>query len=343
MTDGDDQPDDLLRERAQGSRWKLWFFLEADRTLVVGVVLLAFFLTIQVWAMLYPGSETTLRTTSSVAYLFQGFLTATITGVTLVVTLNQLVLSQELGAVGDQRERMDGAMEFREDAAALLGAPVSPARPAQFLRAFVQVAGERASTLQATVPRDTDLAAAVDDLEDSITGNAEPVAEGLDGATFGEFEVTAAALDFNYSRKVFAARRLRSEFADELGEESATALDELIEILELYGPAREHVKTLYFRWALIDLSRVILWSALPALAVSLFMIAFFDPSTFVADVFGVSGLVLAVTLASTVAVVPFVVLLAYVLRIATVTKHTLSIGPFVLRETDQVEEVEWGS
>ncbi|MFC7175897.1 hypothetical protein [Halosegnis marinus] len=42
-----------------------------------------------------------------------------------------------------------------------------------------------------------------------------------------------------------------------------------------------------------------------------------------------------------VAVAPFVILLAYVLRIATVTKHTLSIGPFILRETEGATEVEW--
>jgi hypothetical protein len=34
-------------------------------------------------------------------------------------------------------------------------------------------------------------------------------------------------------------------------------------------------------------------------------------------------------------------LLAYVVRIATVTKHTLSVGPFILRESDDVTEVEW--
>jgi hypothetical protein len=36
-----------------------------------------------------------------------------------------------------------------------------------------------------------------------------------------------------------------------------------------------------------------------------------------------------------VAVAPFAVLLAYVLRIATVTGRTLSIGPFILRETER--------
>ncbi len=36
--------------------------------------------------------------------LFQALITGTITAVTLVLTLNQLVLSQELGAVGDLRD-----------------------------------------------------------------------------------------------------------------------------------------------------------------------------------------------------------------------------------------------
>jgi hypothetical protein len=47
--------------------------------------------------------------------LFQGLLTSIITGVTFVLTLSQLFLSQEQGPVGDQRERMEGAMSFRKD------------------------------------------------------------------------------------------------------------------------------------------------------------------------------------------------------------------------------------
>ena len=38
---------------------------------------------------------------------------------------------------------------------------------------------------------------------------------------------------------------------------------------------------------------------------------------------------------------PFLILISYVVRITNITKHTLSIGPFILRETDEVEEVEW--
>jgi|GEM_PF-760749 hypothetical protein len=36
---------------------------------------------------------------------------------------------------------------------------------------------------------------------------------------------------------------------------------------------------------------------------------------------------------------PFAVLLAYLLRVLTVMKRTLAIGPFILRETEQLEAV----
>ena len=80
---------------------------------------------------------------------------------------------------------------------------------------------------------------------------------------------------------------------------------------------------------------------MPALLVSAAMIAFFDAADYAGTVAGVDTLVVAVAAATTLAVLPFMLLIAYVMRIATVTKHTLSIGPFILRETDDVSEVEW--
>jgi len=331
--DGDDRPNDQLRARAAESRTKLWLYLEADRRLVVAGLVVVVFLAVLAVGVLLPSAATKLRGTDAVETLFQGFLTATITGVTLVLTLNQLVLSQELGAVGDQRERMTGALQFREDAADLLETPVSPARPSQFLRALVQVAGSRARTLRDAAGPDHDEVAA---LTGSLIDNADRVAGDLDGAQFGEFDVLSAALNFNYSWKIFAAKRIRETAP--LGDDAESALDALIDTLELFGPAREHFKTLYFQWELINLSRGILAAALPALLVAIGMIAFFDPAGPASRAVGVVPIV-AVT--STVSVLPFLVLLAYVLRIATVTKHTLSIGSFILRETDRVEEVEW--
>ncbi|MFB6139732.1 MAG: hypothetical protein ABEJ26_04780 [Halosimplex sp.] len=339
----DDAPDDLLRERADESRLKLWVLLEADRWLVSGILLALVFLVLAGTGYLYPPAESAVRTSDSVDTLFQGFLTATITGVTLVLTLNQLVLSQELGAVKDQRDRMEGAMQFREDVADVVHAPVSPSRPAQFLRALVQVSGDRSADLRdAVADADGDLREEVTDLTDSLVENADRVAAGLDDARFGEFDVISSALNFNYSWKIFTARRIREQYAEGLDDDAEQSLDRLIDVLGLFGPAREHFKTLYFQWELIDLSRQILTASVPALLVSTAMVAFFDGATYSATVFGVETLVLVVAVAATVAVLPFVLLLSYVMRIATVTKHTLSIGPFILREADDVTGVEWG-
>jgi len=344
MSGSGDAPSDRLRERADQSRWKLWVLLEADRWLVAGILVALVFVVLAGAGYLYPTAENAIRTSDSVDTLFQGFLTATITGVTLVLTLNQLVLSQELGAVKDQRERMDGAMEFREDVADVIEAAVSPSRPAQFLRALVQMSGERAEDLRDAVSEsdDEDLRAEVDDLTDSLLGNADSVSSGLDDAQFGEFDVISSALNFNYSWKIFTARRIREQYGEELDADGVEALERLTEVLQLFGPAREHFKTLYFQWELINLSRQILVTAVPALLVSSVMIIFFNDATYSATVFGVETLALVMAVAATVAVVPFLVLLSYVMRIATVAQHTLSIGPFILRETDDVTEVEWG-
>lgn len=82
-------------------------------------------------------------------------------------------------------------------------------------------------------------------------------------------------------------------------------------------------------------------AAIPALLVSGTMVIFFNDTTYSVELFRVETLVIVIATATTISVVPFLVLLAYVVRVATITKHTLSIGPFILRETDDVAEVEW--
>ncbi|QLG47331.1 hypothetical protein [Natrinema halophilum] len=37
---------------------------------------------------------------------------------------------------------------------------------------------------------------------------------------------------------------------------------------------------------------------------------------------------------------PFLLLIAFILRIATIAKRTLAIGPFILRESSRGEEID---
>ena len=146
-----------------------------------------------------------------------------------------------------------------------------------------------------------------------------------------------AALEFNYSRKIHDGRRLRAE-RDDLPDEAVDALTGVLDGLGFYAPAREHVKTLYFQWVLMNLSRVILYAAVPALIVSVAMILYADdPAVVTGSTLGVDHLVWLVAAAITVALTPFVIRLSYILRVVTIAKRTLAIGPLTLRRTDGSE------
>lgn len=194
------EPDDTVRERVGNhrSRFRLAVQLNADRQwLTLGISVVFFLLLSAVAAATDDALLTAMSRSDPVETLFQGYVTALITGVTLVVTISQLVLSQELGPLGDQRERMAGALDFRQDAESHLET-VPPPEPAAFLQAFVEVSGETAEKLR-------DVAASRDDLReflDELVHNAETVARDLDDAQFGQYQVVKFALDFNYSWKI---------------------------------------------------------------------------------------------------------------------------------------------
>jgi hypothetical protein len=276
--------------------------------------------------------------------LFQALTTAIITGVTLVVSLNQLVLSQELGPLGDQRERMSGTIEFRRDVADALDVPATPPEPSAFLRSLVDSVGNRAHRVGELIEdcADEEARERVSAYADSLTTNADEVTDTLEGEQFGTFDVLSAALNFNYSWKIYEGQRIEGEYESVLSDEALDAIDDLIRTLRFFGPAREHIKTLYFQWELVNLSRSILLSAVPALVVSIGGVLYLDnPASLTGTFLGVDVLVWAVVAATVVSLVPFMVLFAYVLRIATVAKRTLSIGPFILRPTDRDETLEW--
>jgi len=328
-----------MRERAEASSWKLWLLMEANRWAVAGALLVGVFVTLVVVGVLDPSSlQSAMVSSDPVETTFQALVTAIITGVTLVVTLNQLVLSQELGPVGDQENRMEGA-----DVEEALDVPVTPPEPAAFLEVLLDGASSRAEDLADAVAdsRNEDFVDSVEEFTESLIENADEVNERLDDAEFGSYDLLSAVLDFNYSWKIFVVRRLHNVHADSVSATAEDAFDDLEELLVLFGPAREHFKTLYFQWELVDLSRAMLYSAVPALVVAASMILHYDANDVPGSTLAVSNDILVVSLAVTIAVVPFMILLSYILRIATVAKRTLSIGPFVLRRVEQSDELDF--
>ena len=340
MSDADSSDGSDGQERLGGVR--LWLLLRVNRWLLTGALLLAVYVVLVAASLLnLTPLRTIVENQDGIEFLFSAFIGAIITGTSIVVTINQLVLSQELGAVGDQRERMSEAMDFRQTVEDTISEDTSPPEPGAFLFELVDGVQERAHELEEVMEdeRDEELREKVADYVDATTENAESVKRSLDGAQFGTFEVIWNALNFNYSRKIYDARKIRADHAESLSEEANEKIDHMIDTLKLFGPAREHFKTLYFQWELINLSRALLYISVPALIVMAIMIMYVDGNALLGATFGIDNLVWVTSAGFVVGISPFVAFITYILRIATVAKRTLAMGPFILRESERDQDL----
>ena len=321
-----------LRERTEVNDRLFWLLLEADRLAIVGGLALAVFVAFMLFGLFKPLSiTTTMESSDMVEKVFSALLGAIITSTTLVVSINQLVLSQEIGSLGTQRSRMDTTMDFYQNTDELLET-TTPSDPSVLLERLIETTKERALALREAVAgtENNDLRDRVDEYVDDLEENAVTALHELDGADFGAFAVVSPALDFNYAQKIHDIRHLGERYEDDLSTEERTAFREMLEAVAMFGPVREYVKVLYIQWALVKLSRAILYTAVPALVVAGGMVVFVDPSTFPGSLLGFETMLWVVSLAFTVSVTPFLVFIAYVLRLATLAKQTLTVGPLVL-------------
>lgn len=338
-------PGNTLKERVgdRRSRVRLYILLTVNRELFTAVLAVGFFCVVLAFEIFtLPSFRSYMVAYDPSRYVFQGFITALISGVTLVVTISQLVLSQELGPLGSQRERMSGSISFRGDVEDVFGS-ASPPEPSAFLRALVENSSEKAESLQEEIEGhpNEDLEEKVDQLVENIINNAETVSDELEDRDFGEYAVVKAVLDYNYAWKIYRARRIRDDYGDELDDETFRTLVNLIDVLTFFGPAREHIKTLYFEWELVDLSRRMLYISVPALAVAVSFALYLGPTSFPGTTLGVDNLIWITSAGITVGSLPFLLLTTYIFRLATIAKRTLAVGPFILRESGRSTDIDW--
>lgn len=326
-----------MRERAGENRLKLWILLTANRLVLTGILTLAMFLVFVVSVTVLPSPlSPQLSSGDTLDTLFSTMITVIITGTTLVVTIGQLVISGENGSLGEQRERMENSMDFRDYTEELIGAP-SPADPSTFLQDIIDVSQDRAEAVRDGLSdiESDQLQWELDEFTESLIGNSKTVRDRLDGAQFGSFDVMHAALDYNYAWKIFQVERLLHDHEEDLGEVENDLLNELKIALSMFGPAREHVKTLYFEWVLVTLSQLILYAAIPALAVAGIIVTAVDIETVTGSTLGVENITWVIGAAFSITLLPFFLFTAYVSRIVGIAKRTLAIEPLILRESQR--------
>jgi hypothetical protein len=315
-----------------------WILLEGNRYAVTGALLSVTFASIVTVGSIWTFEMRMLLTeTGVVQQILSTFLSGIILLVSIVVSINSIVLSHDITTVNKQEKRIEGIIEFRRDLGGIADNDTAPTDPKSFLLMMATVIKRRAEALEG-----------IGDNADSETGDAitedvssyvESVAETADTLQAavkqvhgGDLYALWLGLETDYGPMMNRMRKFTSSYRSDLSEDEAEQFDELMRMFEMFATGREYFKTLYYSPEISELSRTLLVVSLPSIIVTIWAMLAINAELLPEFwVFGLSPLLTFVALTFTIALAPFIILTSYMLRMATVTSRSSTAGPFVLR------------
>lgn len=332
-----------------------WFLLDGDRlvvaTLFVLVVLLATLVLEAIGAISFTNPGAMTRVAS-------GLIAGSFSLVTVVVSINQLILSSEFVAAGTAEDRLEGVESVRDDIAELAGVPAAPAAPAALLELLAETVNRRAGALGSAV-ESADARAPTDgaaDTRESSAGSTEAhestagsagastelsvqryaaelrhdtdrLDDALDSTSFDAFDTLSLAARFDDGWYRYAGEHLRAAHEGALDPEATDAFDDVRSGLRLFAIAREHFKTTYLQRELTRFSQLTIGFGVPSiLAAVLLGVTYADAA---GPTLSYTALSAVVSVIVTIAIAPVALLAAYILRTATITRRTASTGPML--------------
>jgi hypothetical protein len=311
-----------------------WILLDGNRMAVSGAILtvvyVVFLTTGIVWTF---EMQRILTETSTVENILETFMSGIILLVSIVVSINSIVLSQDITSIQSQEDRTRSAWEFRAKIGEMTETGESPSDPRAFLELMASVITDRAQTLADHAKEiEEEFADEIVDYTESVSGSIEHLA-ATDEGEYGDFAALWAALEVDYGRFLDRSRALRSSYQEEIPDPCDEEWDRLVEAIQIFAIGREYFKTLYYNQQISVLSRNLLAVSLPAILFTATAILAINASL-LPDfwLFGVPPLQMFVAIVVAVALVPYVVLTSYMLRISTVALRTATGGPFSLNE-----------
>lgn len=339
MSGSDGEATRAVRESAARSdsedlAWRLreWFVVDGDRLLVAAGISAAVFVALlgldEVGAIAFVNDD-------SITRLAGGMIAGTFSLVTLVVSINQLILSREFTSADEFRERLAGVVDFRRDVESAAEATVAPPEPARLFRVLLAAIDRRASALEAATAdrEDAELRRRVAEYVDDVTACTERVGGEMESSSFGTFHAVSAAIGYPDARQIYAARELRADHEDELSDDALDAFEDLLEALRLFDVAREHFKTTYLQLELTRFSQLTIYAGIPAVfaAVTLGLLYADYGGATLQDPY----LPLVASALIAVIFLPLAVLGAFILRTAAVGRRTAPIGPMLLQASTE--------
>lgn len=328
---GSELPEDatagaLSRSEGPWTRTVRWVLLKGDRMVVAGLLLVAILVAYTALELVgFTAAQNLGVVSSALSALVSGNLTV----ITVVLSINQLVLSRELQGIGGLTSSTEEVSEFRERVREDLGREVTPETPAEFLSLLLRTTRAEVEQLEDSTAHvdDDDFRADVDEFANRLTAHTDRVVGLLRKPDIGVFGVLAATLSTNYAYELNETRRIKARYRDQLPDMAVTSLDNIARRVKDIDVARQYFKTMYMQEELSYFSRLLLYVGIPAefLTVAT-LIAVSKSGGALAGLPATLPVVAPIVI--TVAFAPLVVLFSFMVRVATVAHNTISAAQF---------------
>lgn len=315
-----------------------WVLLEGNRLAVAGAILTFVYLSLLTIGLVWTNNiQVILTNTSTIENILETLMGGIILLVSIVVSINSIVLSQDIESVQSQTDQTRGTRNFRDEIGAMTEVGQSPSDPRAFLRLMVTVITDRAQTLAEDVEgTEGEFGDDIKAYTESIMGSIDHLTE-VDKVNHGEFNALWTALEIDCGAFLEHSRTLRSEHREVITESYDEQLDSLVKSIQLFDIGRGYFKTLYYYKEIPVLSRTLLIVSLPAILIVTAAIftstaGLFPKVWFAWKLFGIPPIQIFVITAFTIALIPYIILTSYMLRLTTVGIRTASAGPFFLND-----------
>lgn len=314
--------------RDTGNPVTRWLFLTGDRRWVAAVMSVVFAglaALLIALGLIYVGPGSNLSTVLS-----SGLLSGLLTLLTVVLSINQLILSRVFGSAGNLSDRLEGTLDYRRNVEELAGVAASPNEPTAFLGLLADTLASRAEDFRreaGAVAIETDSGDDFGEYASAITDYAAHLSSAH--RVDDPFKALIVTLGTDYADHLDTTRKLRTKYGENLSNEAAGALDDVLELLKAVATMRQFYKTLTLQQELALLSRRLIYTGIPAVLVTYFLSATYTATPEMPTAIAPASMPLVVTVATGIVLSPLAVLVASLLRVATVSLYTVSVGTFI--------------
>jgi hypothetical protein len=279
------------------------------------------------FTLVYVGPGSNLSTALS-----SGLLSGLLTLLTVALSINQLILSRLFGSPGTLSKQLEGTLDYRRTVEEIADVPVSPNQPSAFIRFLGETLTDCIEEFHREVET-TAVSLAVED-KDAVDAYASAVTDYADKLSTADelddpLKVLVITLGTEYADHLDTTREFQSKYSEEFSDEADRSLDDVFELLKASATMRQFFKTLTLQQDLAMLSRRLIYTGVPAVLVTYFLSQTYTSASNLPTAIDPVYMPIVVVVATGIILSPLAVLVASLLRVATVSLYTVSVGTFI--------------